>query len=150
MGRGLTMAQTNRQTNNNFKRAQVCSDYLAQYNQKEYDKNYEAFQNFTELMRNGLPVHGGEPCLPNSLAVSRCKHGGRAKENGQQVPFVYLVVLADHDHLALHCESRNKQRHKVPRIGNYPRCCEVPQFRRVRLHVLRKSDGCGSVGKHAE
>ena len=38
-----------------FKCAKVCSDYLSQYNQEEYDKNYEAFQNFTELTRNGLP-----------------------------------------------------------------------------------------------
>ena len=38
-----------------FECAKVCTDYLSQYNQEEYDKNYEALQNFTQLMRNGLP-----------------------------------------------------------------------------------------------
>ena len=33
----------------------VCSDYLSQYGQEEFENNLEAFRYFTDLMRGGLP-----------------------------------------------------------------------------------------------
>ena len=39
-----------------FEKGRVCSDYLLQYgNEEEFESNSEAFTNFIELMRSGIP-----------------------------------------------------------------------------------------------